>query len=177
MKSDQHRRSPESKAYSTKRKEQALNYADIESIKAAGITDMDSLVKQQTVQQQFEKEKKNSEHHRKRQQVQKELGMEDSQALDSLILDSEVQQQLIDAASYPKREGDVPDNKHYDVHSAYASDSPAITSPNDNSDCLQVGALVQFGTPPHYGVIRWIGRLPTNYRVMAGVEMVGYEHA
>ena len=31
--------------------------------------------------------------------------MEDSQALDSLILDSEVQQQLIDAASYPKGMG------------------------------------------------------------------------
>ena len=32
--------------------------------------------------------------------------------------------------------------------------------------------MVQFGTPPCYGVIQWIGYLPTNYCVMAGVKMV-----
>ena len=39
---------------------------------------------------------------------------------------------------------------------------------------LTVGSLIQFGNPPCYGVIKWIGSLPKASCVMAGVELVSY---
>ena len=40
---------------------------------------------------------------------------------------------------------------------------------------LEVGSTVQYGKPPEYGVIKWIGRLPVKEKILyAGVEMVSY---
>ena len=40
---------------------------------------------------------------------------------------------------------------------------------------LEKGSLVQFGNPPCYGVIKWIGSLPEIDGIMAGVEVVCYQ--
>ena len=46
-------------------------------------------------------------------------------------------------------------------------------SSSDNSHNLEVGSLIQFGNPPCYGVIKWMGILPeTEHVLMAGVEVV-----
>ena len=53
------------------------------------------------------------------------------------------------------------------------SSRPDSQSPNDNPYNLKVGSLIQFGNPPCYGVIKWIGTLPeTEHVLMAGVEVV-----
>ena len=40
---------------------------------------------------------------------------------------------------------------------------------------LEVGSVIQFGEPPRYGVIKWIGNLPDQAEVSAGLEMVWKE--
>ena len=46
-------------------------------------------------------------------------------------------------------------------------------SSNDNPHNLEVGSMIQFGNPPCYGVIKWMGTLPeTDCVMMAGVEVV-----
>jgi len=47
-----------------------------------------------------------------------------------------------------------------------------VTVPKDNPHNLEVGSLVQFGSPPCYGVIKWIGSLPEVDHTMGGVEVV-----
>ena len=37
---------------------------------------------------------------------------------------------------------------------------------------LTVGSVIQYGEPVQYGVIKWIGNLPNETNVFAGVEMV-----
>ena len=37
---------------------------------------------------------------------------------------------------------------------------------------LKVGSVIQYGNPPRYGVIKWIGHLPDEIVMYAGVEMV-----
>jgi len=40
---------------------------------------------------------------------------------------------------------------------------------------LEVGSTIQYGNPPEYGVIKWIGILPGRENIeYAGVEMVNY---
>ena len=39
---------------------------------------------------------------------------------------------------------------------------------------LEVGSLIQYGEPPQCGVIKWIGNLPNQTEVTAGLEMVWY---
>ena len=44
---------------------------------------------------------------------------------------------------------------------------------DDGNPCnLEVGSLIQYGDPPCYGVIRWMGMLFTTNVLMAGVDMV-----
>ena len=43
---------------------------------------------------------------------------------------------------------------------------------NDNPHNLDVGSMIQFGKPPCYGVIKWMGYLSDFNLVMAGVEVV-----
>ena len=45
---------------------------------------------------------------------------------------------------------------------------PVASNPHN----LQVGAMIQFGNPPCYGIIKWIGSLPSYGCLMAGVEVV-----
>ena len=50
---------------------------------------------------------------------------------------------------------------------------PNPQSSNDNPHNLEVGSMIQFGNPPCYGVIKWMGTLPeTEHVLMAGVEVV-----
>ena len=42
----------------------------------------------------------------------------------------------------------------------------------NNPHNLQVGAMIQFGNPPCYGIIKWIGSLSSYGCLMAGVEVV-----
>ena len=50
---------------------------------------------------------------------------------------------------------------------------PDPQSSNDNPCELEVGSMIQFGNPPCYGVIKWMGILPeTEHVLMAGVELV-----
>ena len=37
---------------------------------------------------------------------------------------------------------------------------------------LKVGSFIQYGEPAQYGVIKWIGNIPDEADVCAGVEMV-----
>lgn len=37
---------------------------------------------------------------------------------------------------------------------------------------LEVGSVIQYGEPEQCGVIKWIGRLPDQEEIYAGVEMV-----
>jgi len=46
---------------------------------------------------------------------------------------------------------------------------------NENPYNLEEGSAVQYGTPPQYGVIKWIGIFPHHREVMfAGIDMVSY---
>jgi len=71
-----------------------------------------------------------------------------------------------------------PDSKHsstisslvHSTHSASKSSSRKLFA--DNPHNLDVGNMIQFGNPPCYGIIKWIGSLPNYERIMAGVEMV-----
>jgi len=47
---------------------------------------------------------------------------------------------------------------------------------DDNPDNLGVNDLIQFGNPPLYGVIKWIGNMPPANCMMAGVELVSCEY-
>jgi len=49
-----------------------------------------------------------------------------------------------------------------------------VEIPEDNPHNLEVHSLVQFGSPPCYGVIKWIGYLPEIDHTMGGVEVVCY---
>ena len=50
---------------------------------------------------------------------------------------------------------------------------PASKEPiSDNPHNFKVGAKINFGNPPCYGVIKWIGSLPGYGCLMAGVEVV-----
>ena len=54
--------------------------------------------------------------------------------------------------------------------------SSSHSIPNgDNPENLEVGNRIQFGNPPCYGTIRWIGHLPSITCTMAGVEVVSCE--
>ena len=46
---------------------------------------------------------------------------------------------------------------------------------DDSPDNLGVNDLIQFGNPPLYGVIKWIGNIPPANCMMAGVELVSCE--
>jgi len=47
-----------------------------------------------------------------------------------------------------------------------------VAVPEDNPHNLEVGSLVQFGSPPCYGEIKWMGSLPNVDHTMGGVEVV-----
>ena len=85
--------------------------------------------------------------------------------------------------------GDSYNPDHFGNHSQHNAVAPVVTtqpqgykpmwSPrdpqpsNDNPHKLEVGSLIQFGNPPCYGVIKWMGTLPeTEHVLMAGVEVV-----
>ena len=50
--------------------------------------------------------------------------------------------------------------------------SPDPQPPIENPHNLEEGSLIQFGNPPCYGVIKWIGSFPEANCTMAGVEVV-----
>ena len=50
--------------------------------------------------------------------------------------------------------------------------SPDPQPSNENPHNLEIGSLIQFGNPPCYGVIKWIGPIPEANCKMAGVEVV-----
>ena len=61
---------------------------------------------------------------------------------------------------------------HSSPQQGYKPTKPDLQPSNDNPHNLEVGALMQFGNPPCYGIIKWIGSLPDTNCVMAGVELV-----
>ena len=61
-----------------------------------------------------------------------------------------------------------PDNKLPSSHAQHMPRPPQDNNPHK----LEKDHLVKFGTPPCYGVIKWIGRLPEIDSIMAGVEVV-----
>ena len=51
----------------------------------------------------------------------------------------------------------------------------AHSQSHQNPYKLEVGSTVQYGKPPEYGVIKWIGKIPGSEKILhAGVEMVSY---
>lgn len=55
------------------------------------------------------------------------------------------------------------------------SSKPTSKEPiSDNPHNFKVGAKIEFGNPPCYGVIKWTGSLPGYGCLMAGVEVVCY---
>ena len=50
--------------------------------------------------------------------------------------------------------------------------SPDPQPSDDNPHNLEIGLLIQFGNPPCYGTIKWIGSIPEVNCTMAGVEVV-----
>ena len=43
-----------------------------------------------------------------------------------------------------------------------------------NSCNLKIGSVIKYGMPIQYGVIKWIGKLPDQADIFAGVEMVSH---
>ena len=77
----------------------------------------------------------------------------------------------------PAHFGDQPHGKAVTVQPHSKQDNKPVRSPdphpsNDNPHNLELGSLIQFGNPPCYGVIKWIGSIPEANCVMAGVEVV-----
>lgn len=56
----------------------------------------------------------------------------------------------------------------------FANDSHIKTanSSQPNPHNLEVGSIIQYGEPAQCGVIKWIGYLPGQTEISAGVEMV-----
>ena len=62
--------------------------------------------------------------------------------------------------------------KHRSVDNVLTS---AYAQSHQNPYKLEVGFTVQYGNPPEYGVIKWIGKIPGREMILyAGVEMVSY---
>ena len=101
----------------------------------------------------------------------------------------------VDAAHMPSNHDDIAFNDQFDPNhfanqpqenitpviktqpspqQGYKPIKPDPQPSNDNPHNLEVGAMIQFGNPPCYGVIKWIGSLPDTNCVMAGVELVSY---
>ena len=99
----------------------------------------------------------------------------------------------VDVAHVPGNHDDITFNDQFDpnhfanqpqenvtpvikIHSSpqrgYKPTKPDLQPSNDNPHNLEVGTMIQFGNPPCYGVIKWIGSLPDTNFVMAGVELV-----
>ena len=59
-------------------------------------------------------------------------------------------------------------NNVVDNHTVLATDSAQLVDTNPSN--LEVGSVIQYG--PQYGVIKWIGKLPDQTEINAGLEMV-----
>ena len=53
--------------------------------------------------------------------------------------------------------------------------TPSAQQKDDNLHKLEVGSTVQYGDPPRYGVVKWMGVLPDCEEVVyVGLEMVSF---
>ena len=63
--------------------------------------------------------------------------------------------------------------RSHSLTSGHSSLPSLSTQNNQNPHKLEVGSAIQYGDPPQYGVIKWIGVLPNYKEVMyAGLDMV-----
>ena len=47
-------------------------------------------------------------------------------------------------------------------------------SADTNSHDFKIGSVIKYGDPVQHGVIKWIGKLPDQTEISAGVEMVSH---
>jgi len=59
-----------------------------------------------------------------------------------------------------------------DVVDSHKEAAFAVSRLQPNPYNLEIGSIIQYGEPPQCGVIKWIGNLPDQTEVIAGVEMV-----
>ena len=121
------------------------DYASLKSAKPAGVTSAE-------VQAAFEKNKKNSP--KKFRKISKKSQKNQCMFFKKIFYIYCTSHLLL-----------LPDG-----HSPQLTSNPDTTY--DNPYHLVVGSLVQFGTPPCYGKIKWIGHLPGDTVILAGVELV-----
>ena len=58
----------------------------------------------------------------------------------------------------------------------YLTDIHLMFSYTDqNPHKLAVGSAIQYGDPPKYGVIKWLGKFPQGERMYGGIEMVSVD--
>ena len=70
----------------------------------------------------------------------------------------------------PGKVADQPDGKVADQSDPYTQPTPGSNQINPHN--LQIGSLIQYGDPPCYGMIKWIGYPPGVNDLIAGIEMV-----
>ena len=72
--------------------------------------------------------------------------------------------------NYDEIPGQPDQADHLNQQSQYSDpgEYPADYNPKN----LEVGSMIQYGNPPRYGMIKWIGHLPRAVSLVAGVEMV-----
>ena len=61
---------------------------------------------------------------------------------------------------------------HYQENSQSNSDKEIAT----DSTQLVVGSVIQYGEPEQCGIIKWMGNLPNETEVYAGLEMVRHSY-
>ena len=60
----------------------------------------------------------------------------------------------------------------YDTDDRRRDSTSGMQLVDTNLHKLTVGSVIQYGEPAQYGVIKWIGKLPDQEEIFAGVEMV-----
>jgi len=127
------------------------------TVKPARVTGVDA---QHANVQSFEKYKKKSSKKSRKEKKQ-------SQPTKQLSQDSRNQGNIV---HYIHTNTLICSLYYIDDQSLQLASNPA--SLNDNPYCFVLGSLVQLGTPPCYGKIKWIGQFPGDTVVLAGVEVV-----
>ena len=65
-------------------------------------------------------------------------------------------------------------SNHIHNNKADCGSTDSIQPIDTNSCNLKIGSVIEYGMPVRYGVIKWIGKLPDQAQISAGVEMVSH---
>lgn len=89
------------------------------------------------------------------------------------MIEHQKQKSYLDHSTNQPQENVIPVIKtQSSPQQGYKPLKPDSHSSNDNPHNLKVGTMIQYGNPPCYGVIKWMGSLLDTECIMAGVELV-----